>query len=157
MKRLATLTAIIALSTTSFALNAQPAKPTEKQAQRALELRQSVFKLIAFNNSPIKAMAKGKKPLDLDLAKTQATRVATLASMITDTYKLDTRSFTLDTESLNVIWEKPDAFAEKAQATVDTATAIANAAKSGDEKATLKAMKGIGKTCGGCHDEFRVE
>jgi len=129
----------------------------EQQAQRTLETRQAVFKLIANQNAPIGAMARGRAPLDLYVAEKQATRVAVLASMIPDTFSLDTREFDLDTEALPVIWDEMDIFIEKAQATVDAANAIVDAAISGDEEATKKAMGSIGRTCGGCHDEYRID
>lgn len=138
-------------------VTAQRAQSPEQAAYSAVEVRQSVFKLIQNQNGPIGSMARGRAPMDLAVAERQATRVATLASMIPDVFALDTREFDLETEALDVIWEKQADFAAKAQATVDAANAIAMAAASGDEDATKKAMGAIGRTCGGCHDNFRVE
>lgn len=95
--------------------------------------------------------------MDLAIAEKNATRVAQLAEMIPDAFVTDTRGFDLETEALDVIWENQEAFAEKAAATATAARAIASAAASGDEDATKKALGGIGRTCGGCHDDFRVE
>ncbi len=134
------------------------AQPTpQEQAERATDLRQSVFKLLASNFGPLRAMGRGDIPVDAALAEKAATRVSQLSLMITDYFQFDTRAFELKTEALPVIWEKPDAFAEKAKNLTEAADAVIAAVATGNMNAIKDAAGTVGKNCGGCHDDFRED
>lgn len=55
------------------------------------------------------------------------------------------------------IWTDPDGFAAARQALVEQSAKLSDAAKSGDAEAIGASFKGIGKSCGGCHEKFRVK
>ena len=44
-----------------------------------------------------------------------------------------------------------------AQALIDNANAFSEAAETGDMGATLGAFRGLGGSCGNCHDTYRVD
>lgn len=157
MKRILTVTTLAAgLALSAYALGQGPRSPEERAAS-AVEVRQAVFVLLGSNMGPLGGMARGRVPVDTAVIEKNATRMAQLSEMIVDNFATDTRKFDLETEALDVIWEKPDDFAKKAAALTTAAKALAAAAASGDEGAARRAIGGVGRTCGGCHDDFRVE
>lgn len=147
------LTAALAGLIFSSAAYAQP--PSAEQ--RALNVRQAIFTLIAASNAPVGAMVRGRADFDMAVAEKSMTRVNQLSMMINDSFAMDTRGADLDTESLDKIWEDMDEFQEKAQALTDASAAALAAIATGDEGAAKNALSGVGRTCGGCHDDFRVE
>ena len=145
------------VSGTLFTASAQDGPTPAQQAAAAAETRQAVFKLLYFNLIPIAGMAQGA-PFDAELAEKNARNIAALAPMIPDLFSaMDTREFDVETEALDVIWEDPAGFAEKAQALLDGANTFADVASGGDMAATLGAFRGLGGSCGNCHDDFRVD
>jgi cytochrome c556 len=62
----------------------------------------------------------------------------------------------VDSEALPVIWEEPEEFAAAIAKTQDAAAAFVEAAENGDSAATSDAFRNLGKSCRGCHDQFRV-
>ena len=61
-----------------------------------------------------------------------------------------------DSESLDATWEKPEEFAAAVAAAEEAMTALGEVAESGDMKAIGAAFRDVGKSCKGCHDNFRV-
>ena len=145
------------VSGTLFTASAQDGPTPEQMAAAAAETRQSVFKLLLFNLRPIAGMAQGA-PFNAELAEKNALNIAALAPMIPDLFAaMDTRDFDVETEALDVIWEDPTEFAAKAQALLEGANTFAEVAAGGDMGATLGAFRGLGGSCGNCHDDFRVD
>lgn len=143
----------MAVASTTFAQGA-PASP-EQQAQQAVDLRQSVFKLIGYSFDPIGLMLKNKIPFDAALAQKSATRLEMLAPMIGETFQTDTRKFQLKTKAREGIWSNKAEFTAKDDGLSKAAAGLSAAAKSGDKKATMQAAAQVGKACGACHDDFR--
>jgi cytochrome c556 len=137
----------------TFAQDA-PATP-EEQAQQAVDLRQSLFRLIGYSFGPIGGMLKNKVPFDAAVAQKSAARLETLAPMITEVFQTDTRKFQLKTKAREGIWTSKSDFQAKNEDLVKAAAALTTAAKSGDKKATMQAAAAVGKACGACHDDFR--
>lgn len=154
-KSIAAASVLCALLAT--AASAEEGPTPEQQAAMATENRQAVFKLLGVNIGPIVGMARGA-PFDAAVAQRNATRMATLATMIPEMFAaMDTRAFTVETEALPVIWENPDDFAAKAAALQEAATVFAATAAGGDQAATLGGLRNLGGTCGNCHDSYRVD
>lgn len=140
-----------------FTASAQDGPTPEQQAAAAADTRQSVFKLLIFNLRPIAGMAQGA-PFNAEVAEQNARNIAALAPMIPGVFAaMDTRGFDIETEALDVIWENPTEFAAKAQTLFENATNFAEVASGGDMAATLGAFRGLGGSCGNCHDDFRVD
>lgn len=138
---------------------AQPQPPSpEDQAKYAVEIRQSVKKLIAWNNQAVGDMMRKRRDFDAAVVKQNAERVAQLAAMLPDVFAQDTSSFgNLETKALAGIWKGKADFDGKAKALQDAANALAAAAATGDESKTMMAAREIGKACGSCHDNYRAE
>lgn len=128
-----------------------------KQAEKAAHTRQAVFGLLGSNMFPLGAMAKGKMPFDAKAIEKHALRINQLSLMIADYTSTNTSGFKVETEALNTIWEKPDVFEERINALVTASASLQKVVKLGDESATKKAIGEVGKSCGGCHDDFKAD
>ena len=148
-----TVSARLVVATASMA---QPAS-SEKHAVYATELRQSIFKLLGSNMGTLGAMAKGKIPVDAAVVEKNATRINQLSLMIADYARTDTSKFDVKTEALAKIWQDPEHFSKDIDKLTMASAELMTAAKSKDEGAIKKAIGGVGKTCGGCHDHFKEE
>ncbi|MCC6201449.1 MAG: cytochrome c [Gammaproteobacteria bacterium] len=145
------------LAWTGTAVAQQPPPTPEQRAQTAVETRQAIFKLMNHNMAPIGGMARGTTPFDAAIAERNATRIAQLADMIAETFVPDTRAFKVETRALPKIWDNADDFKAKAQDLIRHATALAAAARSGDQAATIAALRPLGAACSTCHDSNRAE
>jgi len=150
---------VAAVSTSVFVASSSIAEPASslKHAQYTTELRQSVFKLLGSNMGPLGAMAKGKIPVDAKRVEKNSLRINQLSLMIADYSRTDTSKFDVKTEALAKIWQEGEHFTKDIDKLTLASTALIAAAKTNDESAIKKAIGGVGKTCGGCHDHFKVE
>ena len=126
-------------------------------AKYSTELRQSIFKLLGSNMGPLGAMAKGKIPVDAKRVEKNAVRINQLSMMIADYTRTDTSKFDVKTDALSKIWKETEHFAKGINKLTLASTDLIAAAKTNDEGAIKKAIGGVGKTCGGCHDDFKAE
>ncbi|MEM9502003.1 MAG: cytochrome c [Pseudomonadota bacterium] len=62
-----------------------------------------------------------------------------------------------DTESLATIWEKPEEFTAAHEKLIETSDGLIAAAQSSDAAAVGAQVGELGKSCKGCHDQFRVD
>ncbi len=147
---------VIGLTLAATTVMAQPAK-SQKHANKATEWRQGVFQLLASNMGPLGAMAKGKIPVDKAVVEKNAMRINQLSLMITDYLATDTRKFKVKTEALDKVWTDPALLNKKANALTLASANLQKVVISGDDKAIKQAIGGIGKTCGGCHDDFKKD
>jgi len=147
---------IIGLTLAATTVIAQPAKSL-KHAKKATDLRQSVFQLLASNIGPMGAMAKGKIPMDKAVIAKNAMRINQLSLMVTDYMALDTRKFDVETEALDSAWSNPSLLDEKANALTLASANLQKVVIDGNDMAIKKAIGGIGRTCGGCHDDFKKD
>ena len=136
---------------------AASAELDQKQAERAVETRQSVLHLMGWNMAPLGAMARGRIDFDAARVKTNAARLQALTEMMTDAFTADTRGNEVSTEALDLIWEQPDEFAAKIDAVIEASNRLVDAAATGDQGAMSKAIGNLGSSCGSCHDDFRVD
>ncbi|MBA6301798.1 cytochrome c [Colwellia sp. MB02u-14] len=128
-----------------------------KHAEKATDLRQSIFSLLGSNMGPLGGMAKGKIEFEAEKVSTHALRINQLSLMIADYTRTNTSAHKVKTEALDKIWEQPDAFSKRIDDLTQASANLQKAALSGDESLIKKAIGGVGKTCGGCHDDFKAE
>ncbi len=146
-----------AVSAAALAAGSAWAQDANAQAQNAVEIRQSIFKLMGWNMGPLGGMLRGNMDFDIERVQLSAERMSALAPMIPDAFATDTRGADVETAALDGIWDSQDAFNDKAAALIDALGQLKEAADSGDEGATRQAMGGVGAACGSCHDDFRAE
>lgn len=135
---------------------AEPAK-SEKHAKSATELRQSLFTLIRANMGPLGGMAKGRVPFNAEVVQTNALRINQLSLMISDYTRTDTSGFKVNTDALNKIWTDRADFEKHINDLTKASENLMTVAASGQESAIKKAIGGVGKTCGSCHDAYKAD
>ena len=155
LKLTTALTACALILSTNIAL-ADVAK-SEKQAKGATELRQSTFTLIRANMGTLGGMAKGKIPFDAKIVERNATRIHQLSFMIADYTKTDTSGFKVKSDALPKVWTERAAFEKRIDDLTVASEKLVKISTSGDEAAIKAAIGGVGKTCGGCHDDFKKD
>ncbi|WP_405220927.1 c-type cytochrome [Lentisalinibacter sediminis] len=127
------------------------------QAEKAYEVRHSLFNLVGWNTGPLAGMAKKEIPFDAARAETHASRIAALVPMIPDAFAADTRGYDLPTEAKDAIWEEKEGFLQLAAAIRDKSAALETAAAGGDFDAFRTAFVEMGQACKDCHDRFRED
>ena len=130
---------------------------SEKHAAAATQYRQAVFQLVRSNMGPLGGMAKGKVPFNANIVEKNATRIHQLSLMISDYTSTDTRSYKVKTKALPEVWTERKAFEKRIDDLTLASTKLVALSTSGDEAAILAAIKSVGKTCGGCHDNFKLK
>ena len=117
--------------------------------------RQGVMRTVGGQMSSMAAMLRGQ--VHLDNLALHARGMAELAEIVPNVFPEG--SGVSKSEALPVIWEKPDEFEEAMTKFVDAANGMATAAGAGsvDMAAIGPAMKALGQSCKGCHDDFRAE
>lgn len=150
---------VIAACALVFATTSVIAAPatSEKHANKANEIRQSVFSLLAVNMGPLGGMAKGKVPFDAKVVEKNAVRMNQFALMIADYTSTDTRAYKVDTASLPGVWADREVFEKKIDDLIVASEKLVKVSTSGDESAIKAAIGGVGKTCGSCHDDFKED
>lgn len=102
---------------------------------------------------PLNAMAQGKVPYNADIVARNAGFLDALSKMPWDGFNPSTKD--MKTNSLPAVYDDAAKFKE-AQDRYQGAVAKLVAVSKGDE-AGFKAVAGeVGKSCGGCHQSFRV-
>ncbi|WP_077285272.1 c-type cytochrome [Cognaticolwellia aestuarii] len=141
---------------TATSVMAESAKSLD-HAQKATDNRKAVFTLLGSNMGPLGAMAKGKIPLNAKAVEKNAERINQLSLMLADYTKTDTSGFKVKTEALDKIWQEPKAFAKRINALTEASAQLQLVAKSADKSAIKQAIAGVGKSCGGCHDDYKAD
>jgi cytochrome c556 len=117
-----------------------------KQRQAAMTLQGKYF-------GPLGGMLKGSVPYNADVVARNAAYLDALSRMPWDGFAESTKGE--KSAALPVVFTDGAKF-KQAQDQFQTAvTALVAASKSGNEGAVKSAIGDVGKTCGGCHDDFR--
>ena len=156
MKILSKISLGLGLIFTLTTAHAEMAK-SEKHAKKSTHLRQSVFSLLGSNMGPLGGMARGKIPFDAKRVEKHALRINQLSFMIADYSKTNTSKFTVDTEALNKIWQQPEKYTDSIAALNMSSKNLMTVAKTGSEADIKKAISKVGRSCGGCHDNFKKD
>jgi cytochrome c556 len=148
-----TLSSARLLAQTPPAPGAAPSGPTP--AERAIEYRQAVYKVVAGNFGPLSQVAQGKADFKAENASKQATRLAQIATFVGDAYPDISKEG--KTRALPAIWSNRKEFdqivADFGTHTKTLAEVVENSSSAGDE---LKAaVAAVGNDCKACHDKFR--
>ena len=117
-----------------------------KQRQAAMTLQGKYF-------GPMGGMAAGKVPYRADVVAYNASLLDALSRMPWDGFDASTKD--VKSAALPAIWSEGAKFKQAQDSFQDAVQALVRASKGGDEAATKAAIGGVGKTCGGCHQNFR--
>lgn len=134
---------LAAVSTTAIA-----AKPED-----AINYRQGVFSAVKWHFGTMGEVVKGKQDYDAEDFARRADIVAQLSKLPLEGFVAG--SYEGDTDALPAIEENWDKFEGGMNKFIETADALAAAAKTGDMDQIRPALGEVGKTCKGCHDNFK--
>ena len=154
MKKIAAKIGLVMLATVIAApLSAAGDDPLEK----AIKARQAEMQLRSFNAGPLFAMAKGNIDYDAKLASTLANNLKLLLDLDNGrawAQGSDIEAYPEKTTALKKIWTTYPEISEYGKRYAMAVNSMAAAAGNG-----LDALKGeiggLGKSCKGCHDDFR--
>lgn len=127
------------------------AKPEDLVKQRKAGMT-----MIAKYFGPIGAMVQGKVPYNADVVARNGGYLEVLAKLPWDGFQASTANVQ-DTRAKPEIYQNMAKFNEGAEAMQQAMAKLVAAAKSRDEAAVKSAFGGVGKSCKGCHDDFRKD
>jgi cytochrome c556 len=115
--------------------------------------RQAGMTLIGKYFGPLGGMAQGKIPYNAEVVQRNAGYLEVLSKLPWDGFHESTK----DTKSaaLPAVYQKQSEFKQGAERMQSEISKLASVSKSGDEAAVKAQIGAVGKTCGGCHDNFR--
>ena len=148
MKHIGTLISAALIGLVISTTAAAQAKPEVmvKQRQAAMVLQGKYF-------GPMAAMAQDKAPFKADVVAYNASLLDALSRMPWDGFDASTQG--VKSATLPAAFTDTAKF-KAAQDQFHSAVAkLVAASKGSDMAATKAAIGGVGKTCGGCHDNFR--
>jgi cytochrome c556 len=116
-----------------------------KQRQAAMTLQGKYF-------GPLSGMAQGKIPYSAEIVTRNAAYLDVLGKMPWDGFAPSTKD--QKSQALPAVFTDPAKF-KIAQERLQEAVAKLAEVKGGNEAAAKPAIAEVGKTCGGCHENFR--
>lgn len=132
---------------------------TADAKEDAITARQGYYQIIKLNAGMLVAMVKGEADYDAAKAKTAADNLMVLKQLNKDAFWIPGTSkeeMPGKTRALKKIWDTYPAVIDKAKAYNEAVTAIAAVADTGLD-ALRQTVPNLGKSCKGCHDEFRAD
>lgn len=127
--------------------------------ERAIDARQGMMHMRAFNLAPLIGMLKGDIPYDADRASTLANNLKAMLDMdMSSAWMKGTsnENYADETRALASIWAADSEFGKHGQQFAKAVKRLASVAGDGRE-AMAPAVKNLAQACKGCHDDYREE
>ncbi len=121
--------------------------------ENAVKYRQNTMEAIGGHMGALAQIAKGEVD-HKDHIPVHVASLAALSGIAPALFGADSREGA-DTEALPKIWEDPAAFKERLTAFRTAATDLDAVVKAGDMTQFPAALGALGKSCKGCHDDFK--
>lgn len=123
--------------------------------EASIKYRQSVMKSLAGITGATAALTKGQAGTP-ENAKGLSQALFQLSGVVPTLFPTGSDKGA-ETAAKPEIWAKPADFKKAVDAFKVAAADFAKVAQGGDMKATTAAFGAVGKSCGGCHETFRVK
>lgn len=133
---------------------AVPAAAQFKNAEEAVEYRQSAFTVMGQHFGRIGAMVQGKVPYDAKAAADNAAIVQVMSHLPYQGFVEGTSGTKKGSPKPN-IWTNRADFDSRAKKLQDNTAKLAAVAKEGSMDTLKPAFVAVADTCKGCHDEYR--
>ena len=144
--------AIAWLMAATIIASAASAQDAAKADEGAIKYRQSLMESVGGDMASIGNILKYGLPLTGNIV-VHAEGLASHAKLVGSAFE---RKVTAGrTDAPPAIWGKAGAFKEKVKAFETETAKLVEVAKAGDPAALGVQMKATGKSCGGCHDDYR--
>ena len=125
----------------------------EVKPELMVKQRQAVMTLQGKYFGPIGGMAQDKVPYDAKIVVRNAEFLAALSKMPWDGF--DPSTAAVKSGALPAIYSENAKFKKAGDDLQAAVVKLASVSKGKDDGATKAAIGEVGKTCGGCHDNFR--
>lgn len=123
--------------------------------EQLVKQRQSAMSLIGWYFGPIGAMMRGDRPFDAAVVKRNAEYLEVLSKMPGEGFQPSTKDE--KSRAKPEVWTDKGKF-DKAMEHMQVELAkFKTVAASGDQGAIKTQFGAVGKSCGACHDDFRVK
>ena len=144
-----------ALAVTLGAGFAQSASHSDTPA--SVKAREGIMQNYGFSLGVLGGMAKGEMEYDAAAAQAAADRLVALSNLPQEGYWAEgTSSEELEgSRALPAIWEDMEDFTSGFDDLHEASMAMAEVASDGQE-AVAGQMQALGKSCGGCHEDYRM-
>jgi len=141
----------------AFALGAGVAQTALAQVkpETLVKQRQAAMTLQAKYFGPMAGMAQGKVPYNAETVAYNSALLDALSRMPWDGFAPASKDSTAKTAALPAVWGEPDKFKAAQENFHKAVAALVAVSRGGDEAAQKAAIGGVGKACGGCHQDFR--
>lgn len=150
MKRRIVKSSIVAALAVCFSAGAFAQQSPE---ETAIKYRQGVMRIMNWNLAPMGAMVKGDKPFDKAIFARNAARMEAVSTMPLEGFIPGSDKG--ETKATPEIWTKNDNFKGAMEKMQKEVAKLAQVSKASDEAAMKTQFGEVGKTCKGCHDDFR--
>jgi len=139
----------------AFALGAGVAQTAMAQAkpETLVKQRQSAMTLQGKYFGPMAGMAQGKVPYNADTVAMNAAFLDALSRMPWDGFAESTKD--VKSAALPAVWSEGAKFKEAQENFQNAVQGLVKVSRGGDEATQKAAIGAVGKTCGGCHQNFR--
>jgi cytochrome c556 len=139
----------------AFALAAGGAQTAFAQAkpETLVKQRQAAMTLQGKYFGPMAGMAQGKVPYSADTVAFNSAMLDALSRMPWDGFAESTKD--VKSAALPAVWSDGAKFKEAQDNFQNAVQNLVKVSRGGDEAAQKAAIGGVGKTCGGCHQNFR--
>lgn len=138
-----------------FAVTACGGKPLDPAVKQAMDARHEGFEAMGDAMKKIADTLKGGGSLNPELAAA-ANKINETAPQLKDWFPAGSGPESgRKTGAKPEIWQQPEVFAEKREAFVAAAAKLAETAGANDAAAFATQVGELGKTCKGCHEQFR--
>jgi cytochrome c556 len=144
---------LISLLVAMVAAGAAPVHAQFAKPEDALKYRQSVMFLQSQHAGRINAQLKTDKP-NFQVILDNIAILDTVNKLFFDAFPANSEMLA-NTRAKSEVWTNPSKFKQGAETLNANVERLATAARTGDLAATRAAFGEVGKTCKGCHDEFR--
>ena len=132
------------------------AQAQQTKGEAAVDYRQSVYTVLAWNFGPMGAMAQGKVPYNAAEFAKRADRVALLAPFLTEAFPAESQGVTRSKLKAEA-WANRADFDAKLRDLIDRSANLAAVAKGGDFEKSKAAFFDTANACKACHEKFRLK
>jgi cytochrome c556 len=136
-------------------IGAAPAAAQFAKPEDAIKYRKAVMTVMAAHFGRIGAVVKGARPFNAAEVQANAAVVEDMSKLPFDAFGAGTDKG--ETRAKPEIWTNADKFKAAGDQMQKAVLALSGAAKAGNPDQLKAAFGDVGKTCKGCHDDFRKE
>lgn len=126
-------------------------------AAGAIATRQDAMKAQGGAMRTMTQMVRGEQPWNQQAAVQAATTVNNTAKVIPSVFPQGSGPDAGKTDALPAIWQNWSDFQAKAKALETESAKLLQLAQAGDEAGFKAQFPAVGRSCGGCHETYRVK